>query len=242
VGGIDWRQADPANFDRIVFVCGPFHDGPLERDLLSHFRGVPVIGVNLSMVQPLADFNPFQVLFERDSMRQARPDLVFATQQPLVPLLGVCLVEDYPAGHTHEANAAIERLIDSRELAVVPIDTRLDENRTGLRTPGEIESLLARMDVVITTRLHGTVLALKNSVPVIAIDPEPGGLKIKRQGELLGWPCVFAVDQLRDHDLSKSLDYCLTPVAKEEAGRCATRANEIIAQTKREFQSCFSPG
>ena len=55
-------------------------------------------------------------------------------------------------------------------MAVVAIDTRLDANRTGLRTPAQVESLIARTDVVVTTRLHGLVLALKNGVPAVAID------------------------------------------------------------------------
>jgi exopolysaccharide biosynthesis predicted pyruvyltransferase EpsI len=66
-------------------------------------------------------------------------------------------------------------------MAVIAIDTRLDENRTGLRTAGEVESLIARMDVVLTTRLHGMVLALKNGVPAIAIDSVAGGAKVRRQ-------------------------------------------------------------
>lgn len=238
--GIDWRKTNPSEFDRVVFVCGPFQDGELERELFSHFRDVPVIGVNLSMVQPLNEFNPFQDLFERDSTRTVRPDLTFATRQPLVPLLGVCLVEDYPAGHTQEANAAIRRLVDSVEVATVNIDTRLDENSTGLRSPAEVESLIAGMDVLITTRLHGTVLALKNGVPVIAIDPEPGGFKIKRQAELIGWPHCFLVDQLRDEDLRAAFDCCLMPEAKLEANRCEARAREYLEGVKLEFQARFA--
>jgi hypothetical protein len=61
----------------------------------------------------------------------------------------------------------------SGEVAAVPIDSRLDVNKAGLRTPAEVESSIARMDVVLTTRLHGTALSLKNGVPVVAIDPSP---------------------------------------------------------------------
>jgi hypothetical protein len=238
-GGVDWRKTDPTTFDRIVFVCGPFQAGELEHEFLSHFRNVPLIGMNLSMVQPLDEFNPFDTLIERDSTRTANPDLAFASRQPLVPILGVCLVEDYPAGHTQEANAAIQRLVDSLEVATVNIDTRLDTNDTGLRSPAEIESLIARMDVVITTRLHGAVLALKNGVPAIAIDPEPGGFKIKRQTELLGWKHGYTVDQLRDEDLRAAFDDCLAPAAKVDAARCAAQAAEAIQHIKRQLLDCF---
>ena len=52
--------------------------------------------------------------------------------------------------------------------------------RRELRTAEEVESLIARMDVVLTTRLHGLVLALKHGVPVVAIDPIAGGAKLRR--------------------------------------------------------------
>jgi polysaccharide pyruvyl transferase WcaK-like protein len=60
-----------------------------------------------------------------------------------------------------------------------------------LRTPREVEALIARMDVVITTRLHRTVPALKNGVPAVAINSVSGGAKIKRQAEALGSPAAL---------------------------------------------------
>ena len=38
------------------------------------------------------------------------------------------------------------------------------------------------MDAVVTTRLHGTVLAIKNGVPPVVIDPIAGGRKVLRAG------------------------------------------------------------
>jgi len=73
------------------------------------------------------------------------------------------------------ANAAIEQLLKKVEATMVSIDTSLLDNSGGLRTSGEVESLIAKMDLVITTRLHGTVLAIKNGIPVIPIDPIAGG-------------------------------------------------------------------
>jgi glycosyltransferase involved in cell wall biosynthesis len=233
--GINWRHASPGDYSHIVFVCGPFQNGELEQVLRRHFRSVPLIGVNLSMVLPLKDYNPFLKLFERDSTRDARPDIVFATNRPHVPVVGVCLVEPYDAGRTDITNPAIQRLLDSREVSIVNIDTRLDVNTTGQRTPAEIESLLARMDVVITTRLHGTVLSLKNGVPTVAIDPEKGGFKIVRQAEIIGWPVVFSVDKMTDERLQQAFDYCLTAEARQKAAECTARAKELLEPTHAEF-------
>lgn len=66
----------------------------------------------------------------------------------------------------------------------------MDINAGGLRTSAEIESLIARMDIVVTTRLHDMVLALKNGVPAIAVDPIAGGAKITQQARAINWPIL----------------------------------------------------
>ncbi|HET6598251.1 MAG TPA: polysaccharide pyruvyl transferase family protein, partial [Anaerolineales bacterium] len=183
-GGVDWRSVEPQTFSHVVFVCGPFGRDEYEEEFLSRFKNCRLIGMNLSMKLPLDEWNPFDFLIERDSSVDTHPDISFLSQKHHVPVVGVCLVEPYDGAPVEEANNAIHRLLQSNEVAAIPIDTRLDKNQTGLKTPAEIESVLARMDVVVTTRLHGTVLSLKNEVPVIAIDPEVGGWKIRRQAEL----------------------------------------------------------
>ncbi len=238
-GGVDWRSVDPQNYSNVVFVCGPFENGGLESEFLSRFASCNVIGLNLSMLVPLDVWNPFDTLLERDSSARVCPDVVFLSHQARVPVVGVVLVEPYPAGATQVANAAIRRLVNSREVSMVAIDTRLDTNDTGLRSSAEIESLIARMDLVVTTRLHGTVLALKNGVPAIAIDPEVGGAKIRRQAEKIGWPVVFNVDDLTDETLQEAFDYCLTEDARAKARECCQRAVKILQEVRDQFISAL---
>ena len=125
-------------------------------------------------------------------------------------------------------------------MSVVPIDTRLDINSTGLRTPAEVESLIARMDVVLTTRLHGMVLALKNGVPAIAIDPIAGGAKICRQAETIGWRLVFTVDALTDQALQEAFDYGLTEAARAKARECCNRATKAAQHARDEFMAALA--
>ncbi|WP_310428157.1 polysaccharide pyruvyl transferase family protein [Chamaesiphon sp. VAR_48_metabat_135_sub] len=233
-GGINWRFADPKNYSLVVFVCGPFQKGELEAEFLAHFAGCRLIGLDLTMLERLDEWNPFDVLLERDSSVCARPDITFLSPRKLVPVVGVCLVEPYGAME-EVAHAAIWRLVASRSVAVVKIDTRLDTNITDLRSPSEIESLLARMDLVVTTRLHGTVLALKNGVPTISIDPEAGGAKIIRQAQKIGWPVVFAVDNVTDEALQQALDYCLSEDARIKARACCQRAKKMVEEARDEF-------
>ena len=243
-GGVDWRLVDPAAYSDVVFVCGPFGNGWPVTDFLERFAGHRVIGLNLTMLEPLEVWNPFDLLVERDSSRRAHPEMAFASQQALVPVIGTVLVHpqlEYKNGMHAAANEAIARLTEAQPMAVVPIDTRLDENTTGLRTAAEVESIIARMDVVLTTRLHGMVLALKNGVPVVAIDPIAGGAKLQRQAETIGWPLIFRADAIDDRQLAEAVRFCLTPEGRRAAGRCRDEARERLKAVRREFVEAAAP-
>ena len=97
------------------------------------------------------------------------------------------------------------------------------------------------MDAVVTTRLHGMVLALKNGVPALAIDPIAGGAKIKRQAETIGWPIVFTADKLTDWDLQIAYDYCLSRQAHLKANDCSRRATKRLQEVRETFIEALSP-
>lgn len=234
-GGVDLQRVVPSTYPLVVFVCGPFMRNAWEAGFLGRFAECFLVGVNLSMPVPLDEWNPFDVLLERDSSRTSRPDLSLLAPNPLVPVIGVCLVEPYDEAVVPLADAAIEGLLARHEAARVRIDTRLDVNTTGLRTKAEVESLLARMDAVVTTRLHGMVLSLRNGVPALAVDPERGGGRIRRQAQALGWPAIFTVDALVDRRLDEALRWCLSVEARNEARRGAVAATSRLAGMRDHF-------
>jgi len=238
-GGVNWRAVEPRDYSHFVFVWGPFRDSEVARELLGRFAHCHKTGMNLSMLDPIEQWNPFDFLVERDSNVTVNPDITMLSQQRKVPVVGLMLVlpqnEYKDRGRHKAANQALRRLISSREVAVVPIDTRLDENSTGLRTAREVESLIARMDVVLTTRLHGTVLALKNGVPVVAVDAISGGAKVSSQARELGWSKCFAVESVTDEELQLALDYCLTPEARKLARDCTVRAQARLTNMRQKF-------
>jgi polysaccharide pyruvyl transferase WcaK-like protein len=43
--------------------------------------------------------------------------------------------------------------------------------------------VISRLDLVITMRMHGLVLALKHGVPALAVDPVAGGAKVTAQAQ-----------------------------------------------------------
>jgi len=243
IGGVDWRSVDPNTYSHVVFVCGPFPLDRLTTEFMQYFKGCRLIGLDLSMIEPISDWNPFDVLIERDSSISSHPDITFLSRQTKVPIVGIILVhpqKEYGDKGKHQvANDAINRFIASREMVAVPIDTGLDPNTTNLRSEAEVESLIARMDVVVTTRLHGTVLALKNAVPTIAIDPISGGAKVLRQTETIGWDIVFPIDNLSDEILEKAFEYCLTEEARAKARECRDRSIKAVEQVRDQFISAL---
>ena len=242
-GGVDWRNVDPEVYSHVVFVCGPIGNGPPVDEFLQRFSSCRMLGVNLTMLQPLEEWNPFELLLERDSSRTARPDLVFLSEVPRVPVVGLVLIDaqpEYQRDRRESVDEIIMAFVESREMAIVKIDTRLDKNQTGLRSAPEIESLIARMDVVITTRLHGTVLAIKNSVPVISIDAVEGGAKITRQVLALGWPVFIAATELSKESLSSAFDFCVTSEARAAVSACRDRAIATLQPVRATFLSAFT--
>ena len=194
------------------------------------------------MLESLEAWNPFDLLLERDSSRTARPDLSFLAMNVKAPVVGVVLIDtqtEYASSALHvTANEAILEFVASRDIAAVRIDTRLDVNRTGLASAAQIESLIARMDVVLTTRMHGLVLSLKNGVPVVAVDSVAGGAKVTRQAQTLAWPYISA-EAVSGDTLDAAFRYCLTPEAKARTQECARRAHALLQNAAEAFYAEF---
>ena len=238
-GGVAWQDVDPNAYSHVSFICGPFGEGPPLLEFLERFSGRPMVGIDLTMLQPLEEWNPFEVLYERDSSRTARPDLAFLAPEQRVPVVARILIDNQPeygARDWHaEAHRMIARVLEARDAVVIPVDTRLDENRTGLWTAGQVESAIARADASMTTRLHGMVLSLKNGVPPVVVDPVKGGGKIIRQAEAIGWPTLFTHERATAERLSEALDYCLTEEARIAARECRERARKTLAPMRESL-------
>lgn len=230
----DWRTVEPARYTDVLFVCGPFGQRRLIGSLLERFAHCRLWGLGVSLLDT-ADRERFTVLLERDAddAPRARPDLSFAAPAPRVPVAGVALApaqHEYGASRHEEAAGALHRLARNGGLALVDVDTDLLAGaQEGLRRAEELESLIARTDVVLTSRLHGLVLALRAGVPAVVVDPVPGGAKVRRQAEAVGWPAVLTVDEADEERLAEALRWCLTGEARARARACVERARGELA-------------
>ena len=192
------------------------------------------------MLEGEGAWDPFEVRFERDGGPDgvARPDLSFAAApEQRMPVAAVLLAHpqgEYAGGLHGAAGAAIARLPDLRRVALFHTDTDLlDGDR--VRTAAEVVSLIARADVVVTTRMHGLVLALREGVPAIAVDPIAGGAKVSRQAAAIGWPACLLAEELTDEALAEALDWCLSEAATARARECAAAARRELESLERDL-------
>jgi hypothetical protein len=240
---LDIRTVIPARYTHLFVVCGPFwRPYYLQRGInLDAFVHCVRIGVNLSMIDDIKTYNPFDRLIGRDSDNWAQPDISFLHDVQKMPVAGLCLVKtqkEYGDRQKHDQAGELFRSLARRNrIAVMELDTEwpAERNACGLASPEQFESICARVDVMLTNRLHGTVLSLKNGVPVIAIDAISGGGKVLRQASAIGWPEAFAVDQATDAALDDALARCLQPDGRERARSCAAGAREALAGFSRDF-------
>ena len=237
-GEVRTTDVDPADFDLLVFVCGPIGNGPPINEFLERFPHARKFAVDVTLLQPRADWQPFEHIVERDSAERVNPDITFAAARGDAPVVGVILVgpqDEYPT-HRHDlVEGAFARVVDDLGAAAVAIDTRLDVNAGGLRNAAQVESLIAKMDAVLTTRLHGAVLALRRGVPPVAVDSVPGGSKLLAQMRRIAWPLAFDVVDLDDTALREALTFALSADGRDLAQRVAERAADDVELVRAEL-------
>lgn len=242
--GVDWRQVDPNDYDLLVFTTGPLKESELINELLERFKRCEKWAINVSLIHKSMR-DKFDYLWERDSRQVVRPDLAFVGKADLKPLIAVAYApaqSEYPAGRHDMVQAMIANWIETRQLAAVELDMDMFAQHKFPRTPPQIESIIARADIVVSMRLHATVLGLKHNKPVIACDPISGGAKIFRQTHRLQWPKIILPDDLSQTKLDKALAFCLSPEASSQVSASRALAMEGLVEFEKEFKAALVEG
>lgn len=246
-GVIDFEQIDPEIYSHLVVICGPawqekFEDLHLD---LSRFGHCKRIGINLTMVDPLQNWNPFDTLIERDSDHLTRPDLTLLADTESVPVVGRCLIQKQSSYAGRERHGEVEHcfksLIQRRDFAVIDLDTRWFRTKNGLKTPAHFLSALKRVDLLLTNRLHGMVYAIKAGVPVIAIDAIEGGAKVSAQAKILGWPQCIPIKDATPERLESAVNWCFSSEAEQVLLSCRKTARSILQNLKWQFLESLLP-
>lgn len=235
-GGLTLDGAAPDRYTHLVFCCGPLHGRQLT-ELHHRYPGLRRIAVGVSVTDPGDPAAAgFDVILPRDRPgAPPRLDLAAEVRVGRVPVAGVVLApaqpEYGPRGRHDRVTGELTAWLAARDCARVPLDTRLDpRDWRHHATAAQLESVLSRLDIVVTTRLHGLVLALKNGVPALAVDPVAGGAKVSAQAAAWGWPAVIAGQPdacpggqvLGLQALRRWWDWCLSAPGREQA-RAAAR-------------------
>jgi hypothetical protein len=146
-----------------------------------------------------------------------------------MPVAGVIHVgeqREYSGSGRHETvSQSLASWLPGCGCALLPLETRLDPRDGRLcSTPAELESILSHLDLVITMRMHGLVLALKHGVPALAVDPVAGGAKVTGQAKSWRWPAVVTPGPAGTVDadvMDRWRDWCLSAPGRQAARRAA---------------------
>lgn len=245
------EAADPERYTHVVFVCGPAH-GRQVRWLHERFAPCRRIAVGVTVLDP-ADpaVTGFDLVLARDTGgRAGRRDLASTVAAHPVPVVGVILAPGQPEYRGRRRHGLVhERLgawLAGQDCARVTLDTRLDPRPwSSCDTPDQLGSVVRRLDAVLTTRLHGLVLALRGAVPALAVDPVAGGGKVSAQADAWAWPALVGAESVL-HDsagLWRWWRWCLSPEGRALAGERASSAShhpeELVVQL---LDALGSPG
>lgn len=241
LGGPSLEDVDPSLYTHLVFVCGPAAGWQVE-ELLIRFRHCTKLAVGVSVV----DTTPpgFDVLLARDGPTGDRPDLSLAAHVPTLPprvaIVRAHRQNEYPDARHDDVHKLIDEVIPALDVAVLEVDTRVDPRNLVGRRSVDVEAALAGVDAVVTTRMHGLVLALRHGVPAVAIDAVPGGAKVSRQAAVLGWPAVQTVDHVTTDWLAAQVAWSLKPEAARAARDCALHGRRVLAEVHCQFLNEFT--
>jgi hypothetical protein len=209
-GGLSLETARAEEYDLLLFVCGPC-SGPQPAALHRRFAHCRRVAVGVSVLDPGEPaVRGFHEVIARDGLRgEPAPDLSAGTCPPrrLPPVVATLLtVGQHEYGGLRRHEEAVRRLTEwlgDGDCARLELETRLDTGDWRLcGTPEQLDAVLERVDLVVTNRLHGLVLALRCGVPVIAVDPVAGGAKVTAQARALGWPALVPAERLDDETLA----------------------------------------
>ncbi len=238
-GGLRLAQARPGRYSHLVFVCGPVH-GQQVAGLHATFAACRRIAVGVTVIDP-ADpaVTGFDLVLARetDGVPPVRDLSAAARSVPApatVPVAGIALTTgqgEYGPRRRHELVASqITGWLNTRSCAPVPLETRLDVKDWRLCATAEaFMALLARFDIVVTTRLHGLALALSAGVPALAVDPVAGGGKVSAQARAWNWPALVPAEQAADTAwLDTWWDWSLSAAGRQAAQAAAARPDHDV--------------
>lgn len=206
---VEWKSVSPKGFDALIFVCGPIlRSHPETNVLFKEFEPIPKIGVSVSIFPEdhINHFDPFDEVLAREGKNEQYHDVAIVApagrvKQPIKPkhwpTIGIVLrglqgeygedlcLWERTAQITDEAAKTLSEGLGAR---VIVIENHL--HRSGM-TKDDIEAQYSECHLIITSRFHGAMMALRHFIPFIAIDQIQGGAKVMNLIQATQWPYVY---------------------------------------------------
>lgn len=255
---VKWDEVAPEHMDLLLFVCGPIlKRHPETGALFARFAAGVMAGLGVSIL-PADDpnfLNPFRKVFARQGLRERYGDVAIVAPKGIdletihrgndaerrkECVIGVCLrgnQGEYGAARCKAAEVAtlFEQL---SSLVVRHGNGRILEIENQLRRAAipadEIEKRYEQCDLVLTSRFHGAMMAMRAGVPFIAIDQIAGGAKVEPLLRDLGWRSIYRVDAVNALAIVRDgLDLIVDPRADELARACETAIREANRTLER---------
>jgi hypothetical protein len=231
VNGVSIDDVDSSDYDSFIFVCGPWK-GSWKPELLKQFSSCFRIGIDLSVFE---GDHGFSLLLAREHGDIKNPDLVFEATSDVVPVIGLALVHPQHEYGDRQRHSQVEEVVlaylEEEGSAVIRLDTKTKDNDAGISNVSQLEALIRRCDVVISSRLHGMAYSLKNDTPVLAIDCVAGGAKVTAQADALGWPAIINGDGITVDQIRKGVQQA-AGLHGLHIGNVKVRASETISKIK----------
>lgn len=228
--------------ETIVFACGPLVNTGRLAFLLDRYPKARKLAVGVSVLPHESSLNRrFDRFVARDGMTPSHFDLsIDAVTRPLPPppgrpiRAGLCFrgpQKEY-RGRTCLAERAEHLLTGAAgrfAFETVPFTTVLG----GRRTAEDVLAAIRSVDVVLTTRLHGSLLALAEGKPVVAIDQIAGSAKLMPVIGRIGWRHAMPVDAASEERVDAMLRSFLDSWPLEEVAESQQLALERSREAVR---------
>ena len=196
---VDWRKISPFRYRCVVFVCGPLSNEWYFRLLFYKFWLARKVAVGVSVIDPSQPaVRLFDEIVARDGLSASHFDLSLAGKSTpsrsersdvLVCLRGRQTEYGADACRSDRVDDLIWKVARRQGLPVKSVNTVVD---SASNTIEQIERNFSEAKLVLTTRLHGSLMALRHGVPFIAVDQIEGGRKLTEVVRKLGWEYLYS--------------------------------------------------
>jgi hypothetical protein len=260
------NSVDPSDYSTLIFCCGPINNKNKKlKGLISDFNDHLKIAVGVSLF-PKSNpnyYNPFDFVLARENGEKDYTDLAVLDNPKEISkrkakhfTVGLVLrnkQEEYGTENcmSTEANRAlteVARILLKQnqsffvrikeyfrlQRSIIKIDNQFYNNGA---TAKEIEQQYQQCDIILTTRFHGAITALRYGIPVMALDQINNGAKVHNLLSKIEFPFVWKINDFDAVEAAKVASGLLQGKYKHEIDLILKNAQAGAERTLHDLES-----